>query len=198
MKHTALLLLFISFGTFAQNRTAYIIKNDNINKPVNFKKSSFWDDFEGFNQFTLSTPLRLNPQYGDTNNSSRNSITRYLPDGLSAHGGMGWHINQNFTLTANTGFDWHIDAGLFSVPVYASALLNININNENSILLQYGYGHAFTIGHGDLSGTYQKFRLGYCMDILGIFAELNNYGYPWKDAPTMASINLGVSVFVFR
>lgn len=197
--HLSLLTLLLSCLTaFAQDRTVYIIKNDSIKKPARIDKAGFWDNFEGFNQFTLSTPLRLNPQYGDTSNTNGNSATFFLPDGVSLHGGLGWHVSQNIAFTANTGFDWHIDAGLFSVPVYAGALLNIDISDENSILLQYGYGRAFAIGHGDLNGAYQKFRVGYCMDILGIFAELNSYGYPWKDAPEMASINLGLSLYVFR
>jgi hypothetical protein len=190
------IILLVGFGkTCAQNRTVYVIKNDSVNKPVNFDKSSFWDDFEDFNQFGISFPLRINPEYGAENG---NNATQYLPDGLSIHGGMGWHISQAFALTANTGFDWQVGKGLFSVPVYTGMLLNISVNDEESILLQYGYGHAFAIGHGRLNGTYQKFRIGYHIDILGIFAEINNYGYPWKDEATMSTINLGVSVFVFR
>jgi hypothetical protein len=192
------ILLFISFSTFAQQRTVYIIKSDSIKRPAHIDKTSFWNDFENFNQFALSTPLRLNPVYGDTNNSNGNAATCFLPDGLSLHVGIGWHVSQNIAFTANTGFDWHVNTGLFSVPVYAGALLNVYITDEQSLLLQYGYGRAFAIGHSDLNGAYQKFRIGYCMDILGIFAEINGYGYPWKDAPTMAAINLGLSLYVFR
>jgi hypothetical protein len=142
--------------------------------------------------------LRLNPDYGKTNDSDENKETYLLPDGVSLHAGLGVHIDQTLAFTLNSGFDWHVDAGLFSVPIYASALLNLTVADGQSILLQYGYGHAFAIAHGDISGTYQKFRLGYCLDIVGIFAEINSYGYAWKDAPKMTAINLGFLVSIFE
>ncbi|MES2485948.1 MAG: hypothetical protein V4581_08405 [Bacteroidota bacterium] len=200
MKHIYLFVLFLfTLAAHAQNRTVYVVKNDSLAKPSpKTDGDSFFDNLNPFAQFAGSIPLRYNPEYGNTNTSNGDAATYFLPDGLSMHGGMGFHIGQTLAFTANSGFDWHIETGLFSVPVYGSAILNIRYSDEESILLQYGYGRAFAIGHGNLSGGYQKFRVGYVIDILGIFAEINNYGYAWKDAPTMSSINFGVQLFVFE
>ena len=200
MKHIYLLVLvMLTLTAHAQNRTVYVVKNDSLAKPQpKINSDRFFDNLNPFAQFAGSIPLRYNPVYGKTNTSGGSTATHFLPDGLSMHGGVGFHIRQTVAITANSGFDWHIETGLFSVPVYGSAILNIRYSDEESIMLQYGYGRAFAIGHGNLSGEYQKFRVGYVMDILGIFAEINNYGYTWKDAPTMSSINFGVQLFVFE
>jgi len=185
-------------GAFAQNRTVYIVKNDSLARPKPVRNDNFLDEFSLFGQAALSTPLRFNPDYGKTNDSDEDAATCLLPDGLSIHGGFGVHLDQALALTVNSGFDWHADANLFSVPVYASALLNIRLSDENSFMLQYGYGRAFAIGHGHLAGTYEKLRVAYVIDIVGIFAEINQYGYAWKDAPEMSGVNLGIQVFVFE
>jgi hypothetical protein len=192
-----ILLFFTALG-LSQERKVYVIKDSIVLATPAKNKKGFLDKLHPFRQLSLSTSLRLNPIYGKTNNSNNDAGAFFLPDGISLHAGMGYHINQTFALTASTGVDWNIGTKLFNVPVYASALFNISVADGQSMLLQYGAGYNVAIGQGNLSGVYQKFRVGYVFDILGIFAEINNYGYPFKDAPTMATLNLGVQVHIFR
>jgi len=194
--HLKLCLIFFATSLYcaAQNTTVFITSADEPEKKTG---SGFFSEFAPFSQFAISFPFRSNPEYGETNNSDSNN-NWFIPDGLSAHGGFGVHVYESIAFSANTGVDWQITPKLVSVPVYGSVLLNPSVSDESSILIQAGLGKAFAIGHGDISGTYQKYRLGYFTNYYGIYGEINFYGYAWNDAPQMSTINVGICLLNFE
>lgn len=187
------LLLLSSCLAHAQNTTVFITSTE---EPEKRKGSGFFDDFGKFSQFTVSFPFRANPEYGQSYNNANNS-NWFLPDGLSAHAGFGGHVYESIGFTANTGVDWQITPKAVIVPVYGSLIVNPSIDEESSILLQAGLGRSFAIGHGDVSGTFQKYRVGYISNYFGIFAEANYYGFPWKGIAQISTINLGICLLNF-
>jgi hypothetical protein len=111
---------------------------------------------------------------------------------------MAGHLKKWVALSANTGVDWRIKQKLVSVPVYAALTLNPHFNKETSVMLQAGLGHAFAIGRGDLSGTYQKYRAGIFFNDILIFADASMFGFPLEDTPEMGSFTLGISLLNFN
>lgn len=100
-------------------------------------------------------------------------------------------------LSLNTGFDVVAQQKLFSVPVYASIVLTPRVSSESSILLQYGFGKSFAIGRGNLSGYYNKFRIGFGDDII-IFADLSLNGFAVRNIKKTGSISLGLTIPAFK
>ncbi|MXN92120.1 hypothetical protein GR160_12875 [Flavobacterium sp. Sd200] len=194
LRSLCLILLLSGLKASCQDTTVFITKDE---EPEKQKGSGFFEEFGKFSMFTLSLPLRVNPEHGQNDNNSGNS-NWFLPDGLSAHGGFGTHVAESFIFSTNTGIDWHIATKLVSVPVYGSIVLTPSLSDKTSLLLQAGLGYTFAIGRGDVSGLYQKYRIGLTSEnAAGIFAEVNFYGYAWKDAPQMGSINLGICLLIF-
>jgi hypothetical protein len=187
------IIFFATLCCFSQETTVFITGEGSDTK----SKSSFLDDFGIFSQFAVSLPFRANPNY---TNAADNDEYWFVPDGISAHAGFGAHVFESIGFSLNTGVDWHGTPKLVSVPVYGSIMLTPSISDTSGILLQAGFGEAFAIGHGRKGGFYQKYRAGYIDEEgnFGFFAEVNFYGYSWKDAGQMGSVNLGMCFFLFE
>ena len=196
----ALLMLCSPFA-FAQKPdtvfTTYSDPNEKEAKPQPY-----------FLQVSLSIPIRANPYstdetYNDngTVNDPENKPTvldYIIPDGLGAHIGYGLQLKSWVGISANTGIDWMASEQLVSAPVYGSIFFNPQIWEEYNITLQAGVGKAFALGRGNLSGTYQKYRLGFIQDNHGsLYLEANSYDFPIHGRGSAGNISIGLSLFDF-
>ena len=150
-----------------------------------------------FGQLAVTIPVRATPERSSVNDT--NSVFDYvLPDGLSANYGVGLHLNSWAGISGNAGIDWIGSEKLVVAPVYGSVLLNPTLYKDYSLLMQFGYGYSFALGRGDLSGTFQKYRIGLGVeDYLSLYVELNQYGFPLHKMDPAGSIGIGLCVFDF-
>jgi len=197
-------LLLFSAHAFAQNgETVFITKSEPEDKEV--KSKPF------FGQVSISLPLRGNPYrdnaaytdrdgngISDTNEGKSSGLDYIIPDGLGIQGGYGIHLKSWVGLSANTGIDWMATEQLVSVPVYGSIIFNPQIWEEYNVYLQFGAGHVFALGRGDLSGPYQKYRIGLAKNNEGsLFIEANRYGFPIHGRANTGNISIGLAFFDF-
>lgn len=181
-------------GFYSHAQTVYITRDIIDTK----ERRPLFGKVRTFSNFSFSAPFRANPEYG-TNDPNGNSGTWFIPDGLNIQGGFGLHTTQTLALSINSGIDGLITPKLVAVPVYGSLLINPAINEDSTLYIQIGVGQAFALGRGDLSGLYQKYRLGVTnSDKLGVFIEANYYGFGLYDIKQVSSINLGISLFNFN
>ncbi len=98
----------------------------------------------------------------------------------------------------NTGIDARIKSKLVAVPVYATVTLNPHFGGDASVLFQYGYGHAFALGRGSLSGAYSKYKLGVHIDndIL-VYLDVSIIDFPLNDYNRVGSFSLGIDLLNF-
>jgi len=156
--------------------------------------------FPLFGQLSISIPVRATPERSESDTyDDTNTVFDYiLPDGLSAHFGYGIHHNNWVGLSADVGIDYIISEKLVTAPIYGSLFFSPKIWENTNIYLQAGYGKAFALGRGDLSGTYQKYRFGLIFDEhITLYIEGNYYGFPLHEMKEAGSINFGVSFFNF-
>ena len=192
-----LLLLAISYGYAQDSNTVFVTKEIKDEKK---QKKSFFGEAGAFSNFSLSVPFRANTERG-TNDPDTGEESEYwfLPDGINLHAGFGVHTTETIALSVNAGLDGMLTPKLVVVPVYASLLVNPRFGDESTVALQYGIGRAFALGRGDLSGLYQKYRLGFTNgDKAGFFIEINYYGFGLRDIRQVSTVNLGVCLFNFE
>ena len=147
--------------------------------------------------FDISVPFRGNETYGEIDENGNRSDYWFLPDGIGAKFGYGIHFSEWIGLSLNTGFDVVAQQKLFSVPIYASIVLTPRINDDVSLLFQYGFGKSFAIGRGNLSGYYNKFRIGVGDEII-IFADVSLNGFAVRNIENTGSISLGLTIPAFK
>ena len=203
LRKTIFALFLLSAQVFAQNsKTVFITRSEPDEKEAGLTPF--------FRMASLSIPLRGNP-YRDNatldyegnpviNNNERSSsgLSFFIPDGLSAQGGYGLHLKTWVALSANTGIDWMATEQLVTVPVYGSLIFNPQIWEEYNVYLQFGAGHAFALGRGDLSGPYQKYRIGLSKYNEGSFyIEANRYNFPIHGMANTGNISIGFAFFDF-
>lgn len=158
------------------------------------KKHYFYEDISTFWQLSAAIPLT------DKYHWEGGKTCLGLSPGLFAHGGYGIHIERCIGLSANTGINWSGDNGLVSVPVYASLLINFNLNdNDTSFFpfLEGGLGKVFTFSHINRSGKYELLRIGLINAHLSIFADISGSFYGNKDEDVTTAITLGIAVYNF-
>jgi len=162
------------------------------------EKHGLFDEAGMFSNFSFAVPFRGNPDYGTNDPDGGNSGTWFIPDGLNVQGGFGVHTTETIALSLNTGIDGLITPKLVAVPVYGSLLINPAINEDSTLYIQIGIGKAFALGRGDLSGLYQKYRIGVAnSDKMGVFIEANYYGFGVYDIKQVSSITIGITLFNF-
>ncbi|OIQ21675.1 MAG: hypothetical protein BM557_02435 [Flavobacterium sp. MedPE-SWcel] len=190
-----LVFIFLAIPVFAQED-----KDDTIfiTSTKTRKKEKSKDVFVPFTQLAFSIPLKATPD-NDFDDDPDNEVSVFdyvLPDGIGAHFGYGIFYNYWLGISANAGVDHVNKQRLFAAPVYAMLTITGDITDERSILLQAGLGHAFALGRGDLSGTYQKYHIGISVsEKIYLFAEANLYGFslPYRDINKAGSLNFGIS-----
>ena len=190
----------LSYGQ-TTSETVFITKSDPNEKVVG--------DQHTFTQFTLSVPLRGNPEadeiedikneYASRGEQYEPTVLDYvLPNGLSAHGGYGLHFRSWIGISANAGIDWIATEKIVSAPVYGSIVFNPQIWDETSVYLQAGYGRAFALGRGSLSGEYYKYRIGLGNDNdVSLFIDLSRNKFALHDLKEINVISIGISIFDF-
>jgi hypothetical protein len=186
------ILLLTGSCAYAQTGTTVFVTGEA--KEVKKEKTPFFGEAAAFSTFSISIPIRGN----DSDSGDDEDRSWFLPDGITAHGGFGVHATETFALSANAGIDGIISEKLVAAPVYASLLINPSVSDGASLYFQGGVGYAFALGRGDLSGVYQKYRIGFTNDEdKGVFIEVNSYGFGVYNNTNIYSINLGVSFFNF-
>jgi hypothetical protein len=191
--------VFFSITTFSQTQKDTITdKKSHLESYKEQEKSKPLSENGQFIVFDISVPFRGNETYGEIDQNGNRSDYWFLPDGIGAKLGYGIHFSEWIGLSVNTGFDVVAQQKLFSVPVYASIVLTPSVSSESSILLQYGFGKSFAIGRGNLSGFYNKFRIGFGDDEILFFADLSLNGFDVRNIQNTGSISLGLTIPVFK
>lgn len=163
------------------------------------ERKGLFSEVGAFSNFSFSAPFRANPAYGTNDPYNEGNGTWFIPDGINIQGGFGVHATKTIALSINSGIDGLISPKLVAVPVYASIIINPHLNEDTSLFLQAGVGHSFALGRGDLSGLYQKYRVGVGdTEGIGFFIEANYYGFGLYDIKQISSLNLGFCIFNFN
>lgn len=193
--HNILILLCLVSTAFcyAQNKTVFITTTEEKEK-----EKEVFDGKLFFAQAGVSLAIQRNPDQGTINAFTDEPNSRLLPDGLSGFGTVGMHYKNWVGLGASTGIDYRLTPKLVSVPVYGSVLFTPQWGGDSSILLEVGYGRAFAIGRGNLSGEYTKIRAGVLIEnYIGLFIDISQFGYSFGDYRQIGSISIGGSIFSF-
>jgi hypothetical protein len=192
------LFTFFSITTFSQTQKDTLTdKKSHLESYKEQEKSKPLSENGQFIMFDITVPLRGNETYGEIDENGNRSDYWFLPDGIGAKIGYGIHFSEWIGLSLNTGFDVVAQQKLFSVPVYASIVLTPRINDDLSLFLQYGFGKSFAIGRGNLSGYYNKFRVGLGDEII-IFADVSVNGFGFRNIENSGSFSLGLTIPVFN
>jgi hypothetical protein len=192
------LFTFLSTTTFSQTKKDTITdRKSHLESYKEQEKSKPLSENGQFIMFDITVPLRGNETYGEIDENGNRSDYWFLPDGIGAKIGYGIHFSEWIGLSLNTGFDVVAQQKLFSVPVYASIVLTPRINDDLSLFLQYGFGKSFAIGRGNLSGYYNKFRVGLGDEII-IFADVSVNGFGVRNIENSGSFSLGLTIPVFN
>lgn len=151
-------------------------------------------EFPHYLKLDVSTPLRENPYRDEIDPVTGETGYWYVPDGISARIGIGYNFRDFFTIGATTGIDWKAAHAIVTVPVFAEARLSPLVGDDLRLYLAGGYGRAFAIGRGNLSGEFQMYRLGLGNDEGSyFFVEFAIYGFTIHEMPRYGSISLGIS-----
>ena len=114
--------------------------------------------------------------------------------GFGVNAGIGLHHNKWIGVSINSDVDWLGTQKLFTIPVYGSIMFNPQID-DTTIYGEVGLGQAFAIGRGDLSGFYQKYKIGLLLhNEICIFAQASVYGFRHHEFKQMGCVGLGMSI----
>ena len=183
--------LLLSLASYAQDHTVYITSTE---EPEKEKKAH-----EGrglFSQFTFAMYFLGNNE--KKIEGSDDDKSPFIPDGLKAHAGFGVHLKEWTGVSVNSGIDYQITPQLGFTPVYGTVFLNPHFGMDSSFILEAGYGWAFAIGRGDLSGFYQKYRIGYKNDEgISIFMEYSRTDFQYDNYKFAGGLSIGLSIYNF-
>lgn len=182
---TLLFLLFFNLA-LAQNNTIYTY--DFTDKPA--KKKNF------FIQFQVSIPLQRNENYGELLQDGSKNSNWFLPDGINANMGFGIHLKKWLGISANGGIGMILSEKMIAAPIFSNLRVIPKIGEETHLGVELGLGHAFAIGRGNLSGTYQRAKLGIETNDLQLFLEVVSYGFKIQNN-SQASFCIGISLLTF-
>lgn len=169
----------------------------------NFKTEE--EKYEGsfyYTQIGFSIPIIVNNEedYEDQyyQDDDESFWDQFELDGISINAGAGVHFKKWVALGIGTGLDCRINAKLVAVPVYGVLTFNPHFNGDSSFLLQYSYGHSFALGRGDLSGPYQKYKLGIHFDNYTlVYLDVSVIDIPVSNFKNVQSISIGLDLMNF-
>ncbi|MFL9844576.1 hypothetical protein [Flavobacterium rhizosphaerae] len=153
-----------------------------------------------FTQISLSIPFRSNPAKDEVENYDDTEPTvldYFLPDGIGLNYGIGIHFKSWIGLSANTGIEWIGSEKLVSAPVYGSVIFIPRFFEDTNLYMQAGYGYAFALGRGNLSGTYAKARLGLAGEMQALYVEVTGNNFNMHGKSTIGSFSIGVTLYDF-
>ena len=152
--------------------------------------------FGNFTQFELSVPLQGNKDRGEVYPDGRTNDSWFLPDGVNANFGYGYHYKKWLGLSANSGIAMKLSEKLIMTPVFANLRIMPKIGEETRIGIDLGLGQTFALGRGDLSGTFKRIKLNLEADELQLFIEVVSYGIDLNNN-SQGSISLGIALVTF-
>ncbi|RTL14735.1 MAG: hypothetical protein EKK56_00340 [Flavobacteriaceae bacterium] len=186
MKNLFLLFILLVFNlTFAQ---VEITVNDSDDFPTKKKVT--------FSQFEISVPLQGNKNRGEVFPDGSTNDSWFVPDGINSNFGYGIHFNQWLGISANSGIGMKLSEKLIVTPVFSNLRFMPKVGDETRFGFDFGLGHAFAIGRGDLSGTFKRVKLNLEASEFQIFLEVVSYGIRLNNN-SQGSINLGIALISF-
>jgi len=191
-------LILLSVACYSQDNTVFITSD--TYKP---KKDEPYNGSIYYTQVGFCIPIVVDPEKEKVNNNYQDNNKgsfwdQFTIDGISLNAGAGYHFKKWAAIGINTGFDIHIRAQLAAVPVYGTITLNPHFGAESSFILQYGYGHVFALGRGDLSGPYSKYKLGvHIDDSILIYADVSVIDLPVNNFKKVESFSIGIDLMNF-
>ena len=183
MKNKFLFLSLFVFNLLAAQVETTINDSDDIRENKSFT----------FTQFEVSMPIQGNKNRGEVYPNGSTNSSWFLPDGVNANFGYGFHFNNWIGISANTGIGTKLSEKLIVTPVFANFRLMPKIGNETRLGIDIGLGHAFAIGRGDLYGTFKRMKLNLENDGIQFFIEALSYGFGIHKTQNVGSISIGVS-----
>ena len=151
-----------------------------------------------FQTLELSVPFKGNENYNSFDENNNQNKNWFVPDGIFTKAGIGIHYNKWIGIGVNSGLDWKATDKMVAIPVYANLRIAPKIDSEDTITLQLGYGKAFVLGRGAISGVYKKISLGIEKDSsFLIFLELSEYDVQFSRLNKISAISLGVTSLLF-
>lgn len=189
MKKAALLffalLFFLKLPVTAQTSSEDLLSPNQNNQRTTYK------------QLDVSIPAA----YDFTNVNNNNGVSSVLPAGINAIVGYGLNYHNRLGIGLHSGLNTRWDEKLVAVPVFGNFRFSPMIGKNHFISMQVGYGKAFGLGRGDLSGDYKRINvgLGNTSEIIrgAIFVEYNEMDFPIGDRKKIAAVALGVSFYFF-
>jgi hypothetical protein len=106
--------------------------------------------------------------------------------GVNFRGGLGIHDEgNNFFFGLHSGMDGTFRHRTGILPVYINSRLALG-NDKSKIILAFGYGKSFQMGHENLHGFLRKYTIGYATiternNMETFFIEINNHGFNFPD-----------------
>lgn len=178
-------LFFLCNLSFAQ---VEITVNDSDDIPTKKKIT--------FTQFEISVPLQGNKNRGEVFPDGSTNDSWFVPDGVNSNFGYGIHFNQWLGITANSGIGMKLSEKLVVAPVFYNLRIMPKVGEETRFGIDFGLGHTFAIGRGDLSGTFKRVKLNLEASELQIFLEVVSYGINLNNN-NQGSISLGIALVSF-
>ncbi len=146
-----------------------------------------------FTQFEISVPLQGNKNRGEVFPDGSTNNSWFLPDGVNANLGYGIHLNKWIGLSANAGIGMKLSEKLIVTPLFSNLRIMPKIADETRLGIDIGLGHAFSIGRGNLSGTFKRLKLNLESDDLQLFIEIVSYGFDIHNTQNIGSISIGIA-----
>ena len=181
-------LLFILFVIHTSSAQVEITVNNSNDIPTEKKIT--------FTQFEISVPLQGNKNRGEMFPDGSTNSSWFVPDGVNSNFGYGIHFNQWLGISANSGIGMKLSEKLVVAPVFSNLRIMPKLEEETRIGLDFGLGHTFAIGRGDLSGTFKRIKLNLEASEFQIFLEVVSYGIRLNEN-SQGSISLGIALVSF-
>lgn len=153
--------------------------------------------FGHFTQFEISVPLQGNKNRGEVFPDGSTNNSWFLPDGVNANFGYGFHFNKWIGISANSGIGMKISEKLVMSPVFSNLRFMPKIGVDSRIGIDIGLGKTFAIGRGDLTGDFKRLKVNVENDDIQIFIEIVNYGINIHDSNKIGSISIGIATINF-
>jgi hypothetical protein len=153
--------------------------------------------FGHFTQFEISVPLQGNKNRGEVFPDGSTNKSWFLPDGVNANFGYGFHFNKWIGISANSGIGMKISEKLVMSPVFSNLRFMPKIGADSRIGIDIGLGKTFAIGRGDLTGDFKRLKVNVENDDIQIFIEIVNYGINIHDSNKIGSISIGIATINF-
>ena len=153
--------------------------------------------FGDYTQFEISIPLQGNKNRGEVFPDGSSNNNWFIPDGVNANFGYGFHFNKWIGVSANSGIAMMISEKLITSPVFSNLRIMPNINPNSRLGVDIGLGKTFALGRGNLTGDFKRLKLNYENSDYQYFIEVVNYGIDIHNKSNLGSISFGIALINF-